>query len=41
MLEGICLALVHEKAGMNVEMAVEGMDMKQARLFSLPDMGKL
>ncbi len=39
-LEGIRLALVQEKTGRNVEMVLEEMDAKQARLFSLPDLGK-
>jgi transposase len=39
-LEGIRLALVQEKAGRNVKMMVEEMAAKQARLFSLLDLGK-
>ena len=39
-LDGICLALVQEKTGRNVKMMVEEMDAKQARLFSLLDLGK-
>ncbi|CAD6494295.1 MAG: hypothetical protein EMLJLAPB_00752 [Candidatus Argoarchaeum ethanivorans] len=39
-LGGIRLALVQEKTGGNVEMVVEEMDAKQARLFSLLDLGK-
>ncbi|RZN13823.1 MAG: hypothetical protein EF812_06890 [Methanosarcinales archaeon] len=39
-LDGIRLALVQEKTGRNVEMVVEEMGAKQARLFSLLDLGK-
>ncbi len=39
-LGGTRLALVQEKTGRNVVMMVEEMDAKQARLFSLLDMGK-
>jgi len=39
-LEGIRVALVKEKSGGKVEMVVEEMDVKQARLFSLLDLGK-
>ena len=39
-LEGIRLALVQDKTGGNVEMMVEEMGAKQARLFSLLDLGK-
>jgi len=39
-LEGIRLALVEEKMGGKVKLVVEEMDTKQARLFSLLDMGK-
>ncbi|CAD6493196.1 MAG: hypothetical protein CHKLHMKO_00429 [Candidatus Argoarchaeum ethanivorans] len=39
-LAGIRLALVQKKTGRNVEMVVEEMGAKQARLFSLLDMGK-
>jgi len=39
-LDGIRLALVQEKDGRNVKMMVEEMDAKQARLFSLLDLGK-
>ena len=39
-LEGIRLALVQEKAGGKVEMVVEEMNVKQAQLFSLLDLGK-
>jgi len=38
-LEGIRIALVQEKSGGKVEVVVEEMDAKQARLFSLPDLG--
>jgi transposase len=39
-LEGIRVALVKEKSGGKVEVVVEEMDAKQARLFSLLDLGK-
>jgi transposase len=39
-LEGIRIALVQEKLGGKVEMVVEEMGAKQARLFSLLDLGK-
>ena len=39
-LEGIRLAIVQEKTGRGVKMMVEAMDVKQARLFSLLDLGK-
>jgi transposase len=39
-LEGIRLALVQGKMGSKVDLVVEEMDMKQARLFSLLDLGK-
>jgi len=39
-LEGIRLALVQDKTGGSVEMMVEEMGAKQARLFSLLDLGK-
>ena len=39
-LEGIRLALVQEKTDRNVEMIVEEMDAKQARLFSLLGLGE-
>jgi len=39
-LEGIYIALVQEKSGGKVEMVVEEMGAKQARLFSLLDLGK-
>jgi len=39
-LEGIQVALVKEKSGGKVEVVVEEMDAKQARLFSLLDLGK-
>ena len=38
--EGIRLALVQKKSGRKVEMMVEEMDVMQARLFSLLDLGK-
>ena len=39
-LEGIHVALVHGKTGGKVELVVEEMDVRQARLFSFLDMGK-
>jgi hypothetical protein len=39
-LEGIRLALVQGNTGGKVDLVVEGMDAKQARLFSLLDLGK-
>ena len=39
-LEGIRLALIEEKMGSKIKLVVEEMDTKQARLFSLLDMGK-
>ena len=39
-LEGIRVALVHGKTGGKVELVVEEMDVRQARLFSFLDMGK-
>ena len=39
-LREIRLALVQKKSGRKVEMVVEEMDVKQARLFSLLDLGK-
>jgi len=39
-LEGIRVALVQGKAGSKVDLVVEEMDVKQARLFSLLDLGK-
>ncbi len=38
-LEGIRIALVQEKLSGKVEVMVEEMDAKQARLFSLLDLG--
>jgi len=38
-LEEIRIALVQDKSGGKVEVVVEEMDAKQARLFSLPDLG--
>ncbi len=38
-LEGIRIALVQEKLSGKVEVVVEEMDAKQARLFSLLDLG--
>ena len=40
-LEGIRVALVQGKKGGKVDLVVEEMDAKQARLFSLLDLGKL
>jgi len=39
-LEGIRVAIVKQKSGGKVEMVLEEMDAKQARLFSLLDLGK-
>ena len=39
-LEGIRVALVQGKMGGKVDLVVEEMDAKQARLFSLLDLGK-
>jgi len=39
-LEGISVALVHGKTGGKVELVVEEMDARRARLFSLLDLGK-
>ncbi|HUV83506.1 MAG TPA: hypothetical protein VMW53_10600 [archaeon] len=39
-LESIRIALVQEKLGGKVEMVVEEMGAKQAKLFSLLDLGK-
>jgi transposase len=39
-LKGIRIALVKEKSGGKVEVVVEEMDAKQARLFFLLDLGK-
>ncbi len=39
-LEGIRVALVQGKTGGKVDLVVEEMDAKQARLFSLLDLGK-
>ena len=39
-LEGIRLALVKEKSSTKVNMLVEEMNTKQAKLFSLLDLGK-
>ena len=39
-LEGIRVALVKGKTGSKVDLVVEEMDAKQARLFSLLDLGK-
>jgi len=39
-LRDIRLALVQEKSGRKVEIIVEKLDAKQARLFSLLDLGK-
>jgi len=39
-LGGIHVALVHGKTGGKVELVVEEMDARQARLFYLPDLGK-
>jgi transposase len=39
-LEGIRVALVQGKLGGKVDLVVEEMDAKQARLFSLLDLGK-
>lgn len=39
-LERICVALVQGKTGDKVDLVIEEMDAKQARLFSLLDLGK-
>jgi len=39
-LEGISVVLVHGKTGGKVELVVEEMDARRARLFSLLDLGK-
>ena len=39
-LEGIHVAIVKQKSGGKVEIVLEEMDAKQARLFSLLDLGK-
>jgi len=38
--DGIRLAPIEEKMGSKVKLVVEEMDAKQAKLFSLLDMGK-
>jgi hypothetical protein len=38
-LEGICLVLVKEKTNSKIKLVVEEMNSKQARLFSLLDLG--